>query len=108
RETCALANPLHLVEQRVLAEKAAVQIIANVLRILKFRSGDDAMRNVVFLRERHSLLQLCTSHRWRICGYRQHTVCERLSSRPRQVRRIDAAGVGYEHAAKFPESFHQC
>ena len=90
-------------EQFVLAVETAVGTVLDVIRILKLARGDVFVPESLLARE---LLGIALVRFGKRCGIgrdRDRPVAQSLVRRPRQIRRIGAAGIGYDDAAQIAQ-----
>ena len=94
------AQRLHLREEFVLAMKAALGIIALVVRIGKLVGRECLHRNRVLVRKGQRGCELCTRQRSRIGNDSQHAWAQHLMCDEREIGRVCAAGIRDEEGLK--------
>ena len=102
-EAACCAQSFHQGEEFILAEEAALRIVANVLRAVEFRSCDHFQRNGLLLRKGNRVGKLGACQAGGVGNDRQHVVPERLMCGPSQVGGIHAAGIGDEQTSQLTE-----
>ena len=99
----AARRVFHHRKKFIFALKAALAIVAHIFRTVEFRSGDHFQRNALFVGEGDGVGQMGAGQAGRIGDDRQHVGSESAVSDPGEIRGIDAAGIGDQHAAEVAQ-----
>ena len=94
---------MHHLEQLILAVKAALPVVLNILRALHLGGVNDFKRNALLPGKGCGVLKLGAGQAGRIRDDGEHVLPQRLARRPRQISRIHAAGVGDQSTSQVLE-----
>src|SRR6185295_4170680 len=93
------AESFHHGEQLILAVEATRGIIASIFGPVKFISGDDFNRDILFSSKSDSVLKMCTRQAGRISDHCEHFVAKNLIGGPGKKCRVDSARVSHQQTA---------
>ena len=93
-EAASLPKVFHQREEFIFTEEAALGIVADVFRAIKFGGGDHFQGDRLFLGKGDCIGKLGARQAGRVGDDGQHSISQHLMSSPREVGRINSAGVG--------------
>src|SRR5215469_10496896 len=94
------AQLFHGYEEFILALKAALAVVANIVGTIEFRGIDHFKWKALFIRERNGIGQLRAGEAGGICDDRQHLVSQSAVRSPGEICGIHASGICHQQTAK--------
>ena len=102
-EASCLPQFFHQSEQFILAEEAALRIVAHIFWTIEFRSSDRFQRDRLLFGKCNCVGQLGSRQAGGIGNDGQHILPQHLMCSPSEVGGIHTAGIGDQDAAQFSQ-----